>query len=717
MDFFKAQEQARKKTRWLVVLFGLAVVSSMLWACLGYSLLRFALNDRMWAALVFWLFVFIALACIIYTWFRVIADGEELDENASTNYGVLVFIILFCFIIIILFGIILIALMSISVSGCLFILMCLAYIIFMVVRWIGSQKVICYGNDWLLLIVTLIIFVLCGMILLNLLISDSTLDPFLDYLDYWTFGIICAFVGVTIVVVSLYVKMTISRGGGRFIAEQLGGRRIMRNTSDPTERRLLNVIDEMSIAAGIPAPVAFVLDNEHGLNAFAAGLTTRDSVIGVTHGLLKAMTRDELQGVIAHEISHIANGDARLNLKLISYLYGISGIGSCGRELIFVGSLTIIYGVVLIPLGLFWYLVGFIGLFFVRLIQATISREREYLADAAAVQFTRYPAGLASALRKLQASGSQIEHPEAMVASHLFFGVSDTSVMDFLFATHPPLTGRILRLGGLMKPQPGLPKKISPKSLKDARTLLMPKTLRQKSHSITGATGILAGLLFARQSNIRAQQEKMLPLDALPVAQEVYQWLAKRSEHGARYRLVWLDLILPTLQEALEAERDHLLVLAKDLIRADGRVSPTEFAFYSILRSVLLSPHERRVKQSELRLGRLDKDISDILALLAYSGHEDVKAAEAAYQAAIASSPASTKHPLPAKNELSLNKISEALSHLALAAPPYRKKLLEACTIAVQHDGKITPVENELLRAFAQSLDCPAPPTTRLTFA
>ncbi|MCL2022489.1 MAG: M48 family metalloprotease [Betaproteobacteria bacterium] len=503
--------------------------------------------------------------------------------------------------------------------------------------------------------------------------------------------------------------MTISRGGGRFIAEQLGGRRIMRNTSDPTERRLLNVIDEMSIAAGIPAPVAFVLDNEHGLNAFAAGLTTRDSVIGVTHGLLKAMTRDELQGVIAHEISHIANGDARLNLKLISYLYGISGIGSCGRGLIFAGSLAIIHGVVLITLGLFLYLVGFIGLFFVRLIQATISREREYLADAAAVQFTRYPAGLASALRKLQASGSQIEHPEAMVASHLFFGVSDTSVMDFLFATHPPLTGRILRLGGLMKPQPGLPKKISPKSLKDARTLLMPKTLRQKSHSITGATGILAGLLFARQSNIRAQQEKMLPLDALPVAQEVYQWLAKRSEHGARYRLVWLDLILPTLQEALEAERDHLLVLAKDLIRADGRVSPTEFAFYSILRSVLLSPHERRVKQSELRLGRLDKDISDILALLAYSGHEDVKAAEAAYQAAIASSPASTKHPLPAKNELSLNKISEALSHLALAAPPYRKKLLEACAVAVQHDGKITPVENELLRAFAQSLDCPAP--------
>ncbi|MCL2075708.1 MAG: M48 family metalloprotease [Betaproteobacteria bacterium] len=583
---------------------------------------------------------------------------------------------------------------------------------------------------------------------------DSTTNFLNGYWVFWT----CLIVGGIIAVASLYKIVQISRSGGRLIAEQLGGRRIMRGTADPTERRFLNVIDEISIAAGIPAPVAFVLDKETGLNAFAAGLSTQDSAIGITHGLLEAMNRDELQGVIAHEISHIVNGDSRLNLRLIGCLYGIYALIITGRTLPY-SSHPILTA---LPAFLF-FLVGSIGLFFGRLIQATTSREREYLADAAAVQFSRNPTGLISALQKMRTSGSQIQHPEAVVASHLFLGSSDApgSFENFftshlglsLFSTHPPLAGRIRRLGGFLLHHPDgeemlplspvvpfdadhhlpilaanphaampvpvvtpvvvprLPEEILSESLNQAQNLLasLPDTLREQAHNVIGATGILAGLLFARQADIQLQQEKLLSPDTLSTAQELYHWLAAQPEHGAQYRLVWFDLILPTLREVLEAERDHLLILAKDLIRADGRVSPTEFALYSLLRGALLSPSERQVKQSDLRLERLDKDISDILALLAYSGHEDVKATEAAYQAAIASSPASTKHPLPAKNELSLNKISEALSHLALAAPPYRKKLLDACAVAVQHDGRITPVENELLRAFAQSLDCPAP--------
>jgi len=255
-----------------------------------------------------------------------------------------------------------------------------------------------------------------------------------------------------------------------------------------------------------------------------------------------------------------------------------------------------------------------------------------------------------------------------------------------------------------------LPEEISLASLNQAQSLLasLPDTLREQAHSFTGATGILGGLLFAKQSDIQAQQEKLLPSGALSTTQELYQWLAAQPEHGARYRLVWFDLILPTLREASAKERQQLLILAKDLIRADGRISPTEFALYSLLRGALLPPYERLVKRRELRLEQLDKDIADLLALLAYSGHEDVKAAEAAYREAIACSPVGTQRPLPAKSELSLNKISEALAHLALAAPPYRQKLLYACEVAVQHDGKITPVENELLRAIKQNLNCPA---------
>ncbi|MDR2000183.1 MAG: M48 family metallopeptidase [Zoogloeaceae bacterium] len=568
-------------------------------------------------------------------------------------------------------------------------------------------------------------------------------------LFFWTFLI----VGGSIAIASLYKMDQISRHGPTLIAKQLGGRMIMWETRDPAEKRLLNVIDEMAIAAGIPAPLAFVLDQETSLNAFAAGLGTQDCVIGVTRGLLDAMNRDELQGVIGHEISHIVNGDSRLNLRLIGLLFGIyfltqaglrimEGSGRAGGK----GS----GGGILI--GLVLWVIGLAGLFFGRLIQAAISREREYLADASAVQFTRHPIGLSSALRKLKTSGSKIEHPEAGAASHLFFGNSGAA----LFNTHPPLAERIRRLSGIHMDQMDaaetssslpvaalegnnpppvlaanpnaampaflpaailmgglLPEEISPESLDQAQTLLagLPESLREHAHYITGATGILGGLLLSKQPDTRAKQEKLLPPDALPAAQELYQWLCSQPEHGARYRLVWLDLILPVLRQAPETGRQQFLAMSKELIRATGRMSPSAFALHNILSGALLPPSERQVKQSELHPERLDQNIVSLLALITYAGHEDEETAQAAYQAAIACSPAQTQHPFPAKTELSFKKVSEALSHLALAAPPYRKKLLHACEVAIRYDGKITSVESELLRAFAQGLGCPAPLT------
>ena len=568
---------------------------------------------------------------------------------------------------------------------------------------------------------------------------------------------ICIIVGGGIAAVSLYKTRQISRYGGRLIAEQLGGRMIARDTQDPAERRLLNVIDEMSIAAGIPAPVAFALDKEHGLNAFAAGLTTRDSVIGATRGLLEVMNRDELQGVIAHEISHIVNGDSRLNLKLIGVLYGIYVFTILGRNLtrdaVELDEDDVLfffraeYIAVVSPFVLAVNMIGSIGLFFGRLIQAAVSRQREYLADASAAQFTRYPAGLSSALRKLQEASSRILHPNAAAASHLFFGAGSTS----LFNTHPPLDERIRRLDGVIphKPYKGtLPSvpsvtfgEIEPipiltenpheampvfhavsfntwinsaqeESLTQAQILLtsLPKILRRQAQGITGATGILGGLFFSSQSDIRMQQEKLLPSFSLYTARDLYKWLDEQPEHGAHYRLVWLDIILPTLRESNEAERRQLIIMAKDLIMADGRICPTEFALYSLLYGALMHP-ERSVKQSEIRPDQLDRDISYLIAFIAYAGNNDESTARAAYQAAMACSPAGTQYPFPVKSELSLTGISEALSHLALAAPPYRKKFLLSCEIAVRHDNEIAPVENELLRAFAQNLDCPAPLT------
>ncbi|GHU10101.1 hypothetical protein FACS1894185_0670 [Betaproteobacteria bacterium] len=232
----------------------------------------------------------------------------------------------------------------------------------------------------------------------------------------WTFLLVGGAIGLT----SLYKIHQLGKQGGAFIATELGGRYIPRETADADERRLLNVVDEMSIAAGIPAPQVFLLDDEADLNAFAAGATPANSVVAVTRGLLDRLKRDQLQGVIGHEISHLVNGDARLNMRLIGVLHGI----------------------------LFLTLIGYIGVFFGRLIKASVSRQREYLADASAVQFTRNPEGISGALRQLAGFGSKIRHPNAEEASHLFFGngTGASFWLDKLLATHPLIEHCIARI-------------------------------------------------------------------------------------------------------------------------------------------------------------------------------------------------------------------------------------------------------------------------------
>lgn len=251
------------------------------------------------------------------------------------------------------------------------------------------------------------------------------------------------------------------RRGGPAVAELLGGRRISPTTTDPAERRLVNVVEEMAIASHIPVPAIYVLDNEEGINAFAAGHSPTDAAVTVTHGTLQALTRDELQGVIAHEFSHIFNGDMRLNLRLMGLLFGILLLAVLGRILLYTGPRGAYRGgtnrrgggggqIVLIGLALL--LVGYIGVFFGRLIQAAISRQREYLADAAAVQFTRNPQGIAGALKKIGASleaggpGAQIANAHAEEANHLFFARGIGGLATRLFASHPPLVERIRRI-------------------------------------------------------------------------------------------------------------------------------------------------------------------------------------------------------------------------------------------------------------------------------
>jgi|ERR1043166_2437647 Zn-dependent protease with chaperone function len=312
--------------------------------------------------------------------------------------------------------------------------------------------------------------------------------------SFWHPNLFQWVVGITLTLIALgsLSKLITLRKGGKAIALALGGRLSTAPATDPHERQLQNIVEEMSIASGVPVPPIYVLDREPAINAFAAGFRPEDAVIGVTSGAMQFLTRDELQGIIAHEFSHILNGDIRLNLRLVSWLHGILWIALVGHGFLegarrcvpwnseaddlkkaglgffFIGSFmgTIIYGL------------GSAGAFFARLIKSAVARQREFLADAAAVQFTRNPIGLANALKKIGgfAHGSRLQSPVAEEASHMFFGNGTRSSWFGLFSTHPSLKKRIKRLDPtfdgrfapltlpvtLAKPPPVIPPPIPP---------------------------------------------------------------------------------------------------------------------------------------------------------------------------------------------------------------------------------------------------------------
>ncbi len=238
--------------------------------------------------------------------------------------------------------------------------------------------------------------------------------------------------------------------GGHVIAQQLGGRLITSDTNDDAERMLLNVVEEMAIAAGMSVPEVYLLDNEHGINAFAAGYTPNDAVIGVTRGSLEVFNRDELQGVIGHEFSHILNGDMRMNINLMGWLHGILCIYLIGREICDWTRYDNDRGKGFGFFGFGLIVLGGSGLLFGRLMQSAISRQREFLADASAVQFTRNPEGIASALEKIGGHGSKLQASYAQASSHMFFGsvLSSMWAGDW-FATHPPIEKRVMKIRGL----------------------------------------------------------------------------------------------------------------------------------------------------------------------------------------------------------------------------------------------------------------------------
>ncbi len=579
-----------------------------------------------------------------------------------------------------------------------------------------------------------------------------------------------------IVGIGSLVKISQLASGGGAVARMLGGREIPPDTRDPAERRLRNVVEEMAIAAGLPVPAVYVLDDEPGMNAFAAGRRPGDAAVAVTRGLLERLSRDELQGVVAHEFSHILNGDMSLNLRLMGVIYGILVISIMGRMIMqaarFSGGSSRRSrgggqaGLVLLLGGLATFLIGYIGVFFGRLIQAAVSRQREHLADASAVQFTRHPDGLAGALKRLGAASlhGRIQHPRAQEASHLFFA-DGVSAWTSLFATHPPLVERIRRIDpsfdgdfspwagpardreptarpvrGDAHPPPPVPSaaaaavaalqsaspfterigRVAPEALSYAREFrsALPSALQNALSDPESATAAVLALLLSEDDEAIAGRQTGLIRDRLggPLAEQVRALRPATGLLGGADRLPFAELAVDTLRHMNPEAYPVFRALVVELARLDGRISLFEYAFMRVVVHRLdgvLDPTGQERGTGRLRLTRLGGEGAAVLGALARLGGDTPAAAEAAFEAGRDRLEGCGDWSLPPPDATRLQDVDAALARLVHLAPMDKAAFVDACAACVFHDGEVRVHEAELLRAVAALLDCPTPPLPR----
>ncbi|MFQ3787736.1 M48 family metallopeptidase [Halomonas sp. A29] len=542
------------------------------------------------------------------------------------------------------------------------------------------------------------------------------------------------------------------RSGGPAVAEALGGRAINGGTRDPDESRLLNVVEEMAIAAGLPVPAVYLLD-EPGINAFAAGHTPQDAAIGVTRGAIRCLTRDELQGVIAHEFSHVLHGDMRLNMRLIALLYGILVIGLVGRMLLR-GTAVRHMGrgsrqnngrAVVLGAGLALMLVGFVGTLCGNLIKAAVSRQREFLADASAVQYTRNPAGLADALKRVaaHAHGSELRATGAEEFSHLYFSRGLPGLRG-LTATHPPLTTRIRRLepewdGRLPEPsanreptkQAGPGKGAAQARPAQAATLAGTLALRvgeprgedlqqahgalagidpvllEAAHDPYAARAVIYGILMGVDPASRTRQREDLVESALPdVLAELDRLEQPLGKVLPGQRLALIELCLPLLKQLSVAQYARFRHCLERLMAAEQDPGALQWALHRLI--VVGSEgavHHRGRRQS---LARLEAPVARLLSSLALAGsNEEAQAADAFREAAATLGLSMRLLAQPATP----HELDRALDHCRQLDDDERVRLLGAMAHCVAHDGHVSAQEAELLRAVAWSLGCPLPIT------
>ncbi len=564
---------------------------------------------------------------------------------------------------------------------------------------------------------------------------------------------------------SLYRISSLS-GGGEQVALQLGGTPVPEDTTDPNLRRLRNVVEEIAIASGVPVPRLYVLEHEAGINAFAAGYTPADAVVAVTRGALDRLNRDELQGVIAHEFSHILNGDMRLNIRLMGVLFGILVLAIIGRKVLFYaprGRDNRGAAVVMLA-ALVAIVIGYIGLFFGRMIKAGVSRSRESLADASAVQFTRQTHGLAGALKKIGGlvEGSQLaDRGNAEEVSHMLFG--EGLAFSRLFATHPPLVDRIRALepnfdagqlkqlqqrwavappNGLQEdlqlglvgmddaglPAPGAQMNVTPPMVSaqvgepaeddyrraDAIVAQVPAPLRELAGKRGQVMPLLLGLLLDDDAALARDQGMEISARLGPAVADAAARLreGELADLHPMLRLPLAAMAFPVLRLRPRPELEAFLDTVHAVVHSDGAVSLFEYCLGKLLQVQVMDSLEpgRHASFGRRKLTDVGSEISTLLCVVAQSGHQDPGQARRAYLAGI-------QRVLPREHLPYLERaggvraLDEVWGPLDRLDPLARQALVEGIAATIAHDNRITVPEAELLRTICGVLRCPLPPT------
>jgi len=594
--------------------------------------------------------------------------------------------------------------------------------------------------------------------------SDFTLPADVAwYARYPGLILLSSFVVIGVILASSLIKTSQLSAGGGVVARQLGGERVTPDTSDLLRRRLLNVVEEMAIASGVPVPEVYVLEREAGINAFAAGDNPSNAVVAVTRGALQNLNRTELQGVIAHEFSHVLNGDMRLSTRLIGWLFGLMVIAIIARFVLRHasrgggggrkggGAVAVIMAAALAVL-----ILGYIGLFFGRLIQAAVSRKRESLADASAIQFTRDPTGLRGALVKIGALdvGSRLQDTEAEEVAHLLFA----SGVRRAFATHPPLEERLREIDPHFRPEEFETMRIR---MNEERTLATEEPSQPPADAKGRLQGMLQGTMVlvpeivaqlvanpGTEHVTRAQELRIslpamitaaahqpataralmlaLALDATTDARGrqlafINQRLGREQRSAIEELLPAIDTLtavqkmpallaaFPALHQLSRDEREELLKCLNELLIREGRVSVYAYALRKLAQVQLRDELQPKARSFDLSLASVAEDLQALFSVLAIAGSEAESEARRAYEIGMA-------HLLPVRRpELQRipnwpRRLDHALNRIDRLVPAGKELLVQALVRTISHDLRMTVAESELLRAICAAVHCPLPP-------